>query len=225
METAAASSFKAYGSFLIMSAAGATYIFAIYSKTRTGHFKDPRRPRRRGPRLPLPVGDMIFTQLYLAFYGPGGGGGNDTRPLILLVGPRTAPSGSSARSARSARPRRLPPHRHRPPEPEARAEYGLSAAAAVLREGAALLCSTRRGATQAEVAPELATKQLAEQSMADTTPVSSKPSTTWLAALRSPILQALVSVDMLLLFTATVFGVGGTLTAIDNMGQIGESLG
>ncbi|XP_066355018.1 protein NUCLEAR FUSION DEFECTIVE 4-like, partial [Miscanthus floridulus] len=39
------------------------------------------------------------------------------------------------------------------------------------------------------------------------------------------ILQALVSVDRLLLFTATVFGVGGTLTAIDNMGQIGESLG
>jgi len=39
------------------------------------------------------------------------------------------------------------------------------------------------------------------------------------------ILQALVSVDMLLLFTATVFGVGGTLTAINNMGQIGESLG
>jgi len=39
------------------------------------------------------------------------------------------------------------------------------------------------------------------------------------------ILQALVSVDMLLLFTAMVFGVGGTLTAIDNLGQIGESLG
>ncbi|GJN35632.1 hypothetical protein PR202_gb24426 [Eleusine coracana subsp. coracana] len=39
------------------------------------------------------------------------------------------------------------------------------------------------------------------------------------------ILQALVSIDMLLLFTATVFGVGGALTAIDNMGQIGESLG
>ncbi|CAN6439352.1 unnamed protein product [Victoria cruziana] len=39
------------------------------------------------------------------------------------------------------------------------------------------------------------------------------------------ILQALVSIDMLILFSATTCGVGGTLTAIDNMGQIGESLG
>ncbi|WOK91801.1 hypothetical protein Cni_G00492 [Canna indica] len=37
--------------------------------------------------------------------------------------------------------------------------------------------------------------------------------------------QALVSVDMILLFVATICGVGGTLTAIDNMGQIGQSLG
>ncbi|CAN6248070.1 unnamed protein product [Urochloa humidicola] len=33
------------------------------------------------------------------------------------------------------------------------------------------------------------------------------------------ILQALVSVDMVLLFMATICGAGGTLTAIDNMGQ------
>lgn len=39
------------------------------------------------------------------------------------------------------------------------------------------------------------------------------------------ILQALFSIDMLILFTATTFGVGGTLTAIDNLGQIGKSLG
>ncbi|KAL6647562.1 hypothetical protein ACP70R_014999 [Stipagrostis hirtigluma subsp. patula] len=39
------------------------------------------------------------------------------------------------------------------------------------------------------------------------------------------ILQALVSVDMLVLFVASICGVGGTLTAIDNMGQIGQSLG
>ncbi|XP_022139215.1 uncharacterized protein LOC111010184 [Momordica charantia] len=38
------------------------------------------------------------------------------------------------------------------------------------------------------------------------------------------ILQALFSVDMLLLFIATACGVGGTLTAIDNLGQIGASL-
>ncbi|XP_057983207.1 uncharacterized protein LOC131168053 [Malania oleifera] len=39
------------------------------------------------------------------------------------------------------------------------------------------------------------------------------------------ILQAFFSVDMLVLFVATTFGVGGTLTAIDNLGQIGKSLG
>ncbi|KAF2581923.1 hypothetical protein F2Q70_00008624 [Brassica cretica] len=39
------------------------------------------------------------------------------------------------------------------------------------------------------------------------------------------ILQALFSVDMLILFLATICGVGGTLTAIDNLGQIGGSLG
>lgn len=37
--------------------------------------------------------------------------------------------------------------------------------------------------------------------------------------------QALVSIDMLILFVTTVCGVGTTLTAIDNMGQMGKSLG
>lgn len=39
------------------------------------------------------------------------------------------------------------------------------------------------------------------------------------------ILQALVSLDMIILLIATICGIGGTLTAIDNMGQIGESQG
>ncbi|KAK7277499.1 hypothetical protein RJT34_22512 [Clitoria ternatea] len=39
------------------------------------------------------------------------------------------------------------------------------------------------------------------------------------------IFQALFSIDMLILFIATTFGVGGTLTALDNLGQIGNSLG
>ncbi|KAK2981183.1 hypothetical protein RJ640_007117 [Escallonia rubra] len=39
------------------------------------------------------------------------------------------------------------------------------------------------------------------------------------------ILQALFSIDMLILFSATTFGIGGTLTAIDNLGQIGKALG
>ncbi|KAJ4720709.1 protein NUCLEAR FUSION DEFECTIVE 4-like [Melia azedarach] len=54
----------------------------------------------------------------------------------------------------------------------------------------------------------------------------------WKTAFKPPnrgedytILQALFSVDMLVLFVATICGVGGTLTAIDNLGQIGTSLG
>ncbi|XP_058205208.1 protein NUCLEAR FUSION DEFECTIVE 4-like [Rhododendron vialii] len=39
------------------------------------------------------------------------------------------------------------------------------------------------------------------------------------------ILQALFSIDMLILFFTTFCGIGGTLTAIDNLGQIGTSLG
>lgn len=39
------------------------------------------------------------------------------------------------------------------------------------------------------------------------------------------ILQALLSIDMAILFLATLFGLGSCLTAIDNLGQIGESLG
>ncbi|VVA34243.1 PREDICTED: NUCLEAR FUSION DEFECTIVE [Prunus dulcis] len=39
------------------------------------------------------------------------------------------------------------------------------------------------------------------------------------------ILQALLSVDMLILFIATLCGLGSSLTAVDNLGQIGESLG
>ncbi|KAB1219018.1 hypothetical protein CJ030_MR3G015066 [Morella rubra] len=39
------------------------------------------------------------------------------------------------------------------------------------------------------------------------------------------ILQALFSIDMLVLFFSATCGVGGTLTAIDNLGQMGTSLG
>lgn len=39
------------------------------------------------------------------------------------------------------------------------------------------------------------------------------------------ILQALLSMDMLILFVATFCGLGCSLTAVDNLGQVGESLG
>ncbi|CAN6335266.1 unnamed protein product [Urochloa humidicola] len=359
--------FMAYGSFLIMSAAGATYIFGIYSKdikttlgytqeqlNTVGFFKDvganigihaglvaevtppwvvlaigaamnlggylmlylsvarkvrpapplwlvclyiavgansqafantgalvtcvKNFPESRGVMLGLLKGFVglsgaIFTQLYLAFYGPGGGG--DTRPLILLVG--WLPAAVSVAFLPAIRIIRAP----RPPAAArreyrafcaflyaslalsafllvaivlqkrfhfTRAEYAACAAVVlamlllplgiVLREEAALSKYTNidnaPAQAHADDAPVLpppvvtaatATKPAAPQE-------SAKPAARLVAALRPPargedytILQALVSVDMLLLFTATVFGVGGTLTAIDNMGQIGESLG
>ncbi|XP_019450443.1 PREDICTED: protein NUCLEAR FUSION DEFECTIVE 4-like isoform X2 [Lupinus angustifolius] len=39
------------------------------------------------------------------------------------------------------------------------------------------------------------------------------------------ILQALFSTDMVILFLATICGLGGTLTVVNNLGQIGTSLG
>ncbi|KAA8534450.1 hypothetical protein F0562_031967 [Nyssa sinensis] len=39
------------------------------------------------------------------------------------------------------------------------------------------------------------------------------------------IMQALLSLDMIILFVATFCGLGCSLTAVDNLGQIGESLG
>ncbi|CAI9097948.1 OLC1v1034474C1 [Oldenlandia corymbosa var. corymbosa] len=39
------------------------------------------------------------------------------------------------------------------------------------------------------------------------------------------ILQALFSVDMLIILLTTSCGIGGTLTAVDNLGQIGKALG
>ncbi|KAK4786428.1 hypothetical protein SAY86_003117 [Trapa natans] len=60
-----------------------------------------------------------------------------------------------------------------------------------------------------------------------------KKSTPWYADIFRPpargedytILQALLSIDMLVLFMATFCGLGSSLTAVDNLGQIGESLG
>ncbi|XP_042506645.1 protein NUCLEAR FUSION DEFECTIVE 4-like [Macadamia integrifolia] len=62
--------------------------------------------------------------------------------------------------------------------------------------------------------------------------IAEKPKTSCWNIFRKPdrgddygILQALLSIDMLILFMATFCGLGCCLTAIDNLGQIGESLG
>ena len=71
-----------------------------------------------------------------------------------------------------------------------------------------------------------------EQEVPSTTTSSHEKSSCFGNILKPPkrgedytILQALFSIDMLILFIATIFGAGGALTAIDNLGQIGRSLG
>ncbi|GMG99440.1 hypothetical protein Nepgr_001280 [Nepenthes gracilis] len=76
------------------------------------------------------------------------------------------------------------------------------------------------------------TPQLSPSLPPDVLPATQKVVSSFKNALRPvkrgedyTILQALFSIDMLLLFFASIWGVGGTLTAIDNLGQIGASLG
>ncbi|KAJ4970080.1 hypothetical protein NE237_003179 [Protea cynaroides] len=114
-----------------------------------------------------------------------------------------------------------------------RAEYGVIAAAVlvllflplavVIKEEIAL---KGKGSTTSSSQLKIAVDKLAE-------PSSKKPETGSCLAnmFKAPdrgndytILQALVSVDMLILFLATTCGVGGSLTAIDNLGQIGLAL-
>ncbi|XP_042506647.1 protein NUCLEAR FUSION DEFECTIVE 4-like [Macadamia integrifolia] len=71
-----------------------------------------------------------------------------------------------------------------------------------------------------------------KQIAAEPSPAQNKPKTSCWNIFSKPdrgedygILQALLSVDMLILFIATFCGQGSCLTAIDNLGQIGESLG
>ncbi|XP_031388084.1 protein NUCLEAR FUSION DEFECTIVE 4 [Punica granatum] len=72
-----------------------------------------------------------------------------------------------------------------------------------------------------------------DSALIPTTTPNLEQSTPWYADIFKPpargedykILQALLSIDMLVLFIATFCGLGSSLTAVDNLGQIGESLG
>ncbi|CAL9007690.1 unnamed protein product [Prunus brigantina] len=83
--------------------------------------------------------------------------------------------------------------------------------------------------------PEVTSDDLSRrrETLATTTTEAEPPNAScWKTMFRPPdrgedytILQALFSIDMLILFMACICGVGGTLTAIDNLGQIGTSFG
>jgi hypothetical protein len=259
--------FMAYGSFLIMSAAGATYIFAIYSediKSALGYTQEQ-------------LNTVGFFKDVGANVGIHAGLVAEATPPWLVLAVGAAVSVAFLGTIRIIRAPRSPAAARREHRafcgflyvslalaaflmvaiilqkrfPFTRAEYGVCAAvvlsmllapfAVVLREEAALFRkNTAEARAEAREPPSSLATVAAKPApvplpLPEPLPVTSKPETVGsrlLAALRPPprgedytILQALVSVDMLLLFTATVFGVGGTLTAIDNMGQIGESLG
>ncbi|PON49028.1 Major facilitator [Parasponia andersonii] len=87
-----------------------------------------------------------------------------------------------------------------------------------------------------EPLPVIAQNPLASEPQPATNRVASsslKPYLSWVKTIfKAPdrgedytILQAALSTDMLILFIATTCGVGGTLTLIDNLGQLGSSLG
>lgn len=63
-------------------------------------------------------------------------------------------------------------------------------------------------------------------------PIENEDVSCWKTAFRPPeigedftILQALFSVDMIVLLSSTICGLGGAMTMMDNLGQIGTSLG
>ncbi|KAF8710090.1 hypothetical protein HU200_029819 [Digitaria exilis] len=194
-------------------------------------------PESRGVVLGLLKGFVglsgaIFTQLYLAIYG------DDAKSLVLLIA--WLPAAISILFVHTV--------------DFSHAAYAVSAAALLIvlflplgvvikqeyKIQKELLESLREPPTvtvdkpsSPEPSPSAAAKT---QTTTTTTTQSSSSSSCLGSCLRhmfSPpaqgedytIPQALVSIDMLVLFLATICGVGGTLTAIDNMGQIGQSLG
>nr|CAB3497836.1 unnamed protein product [Digitaria exilis] len=196
-------------------------------------------PESRGVVLGLLKGFVglsgaIFTQLYLAIYG------DDAKSLVLLIA--WLPAAISILFV------------HTKQVDFSHAAYAVSAAALLIvlflplgvvikqeyKIQKELLESLREPPTvtvdkpsSPEPSPSAAAKT---QTTTTTTTQSSSSSSCLGSCLRhmfSPpaqgedytIPQALVSIDMLVLFLATICGVGGTLTAIDNMGQIGQSLG
>ncbi|CAI9091175.1 OLC1v1026131C1 [Oldenlandia corymbosa var. corymbosa] len=91
---------------------------------------------------------------------------------------------------------------------------------------------TENEANPAKTEYPVSTSEAIPKSIESSTKETEVEASCWTTCFRPPnrgedftILQALFSVDMLILFLATICGVGGTLTAIDNLAQIGKSLG
>ncbi|XP_009762916.1 protein NUCLEAR FUSION DEFECTIVE 4-like [Nicotiana sylvestris] len=117
-----------------------------------------------------------------------------------------------------------------------RAEYSLSGAVVLVLVFSPLILVIREELNHWKSKRQVATNfsQLNVSIQMENIPSSAEPesiTSCFKSAFKSPnrgedhtILQALFNIDMLILFVVTTFGVGGTLTAIDNLGQIGKSL-
>ncbi|KAL8051717.1 hypothetical protein ABFX02_06G166100 [Erythranthe guttata] len=88
------------------------------------------------------------------------------------------------------------------------------------------------GSTPSSIVIQHPPKPYPESEMADERKNTSKNTPWYKDIFKKPergedytILQALLSVDMLIIFVSTFCALGCSLTAIDNLGQIGESLG
>ncbi|XP_058763457.1 uncharacterized protein LOC131636883 [Vicia villosa] len=125
-----------------------------------------------------------------------------------------------------------------------RAEYGVSAAITTILLFLPLVIAVKEGfgswKRKKQVlhkAPEI--KVVTEKANSEEPPIAlttnegqNQEISCWKMVFQPPsygedytILQALFSIDMLILFLVTISGAGGTLTLIDNLGQIGSSLG
>ncbi|KAK1270355.1 hypothetical protein QJS04_geneDACA013067 [Acorus gramineus] len=208
-------------------------------------------PESRGVVLGLLKGFVglsgaIITQLYLAFYGS-----HDTKAVVLLIA--WLPAAISLAFLGTVRI--IPPLRHPTELRAFYRFLYISLALAaylmiiIILDKQLSLSSLESGASAIVVISLLllplavvVNQELLLWTSHRSVPVSIKvdhpkpptptPNSTLARVFKAPargenytILQALVSVDMLVLFFTTICGVGGTLTAIDNMGQIGASLG
>ncbi|EPS63290.1 hypothetical protein M569_11492, partial [Genlisea aurea] len=206
-------------------------------------------PESRGVMLGLLKGYVglsgaILTQIYLAVYG------NDSKALILLIA--WLPAAISVIFVYSIR--KLEVRRQTAAELKvfyqilyisvamalflliitiaervikfSEGGYAISAAAVTLLLFAPLILAIREESKLWKQKPKL---------LEDPPPPepSKSAGTPWYAdVFRKPergedytILQALTSTDMSILFVATFCGLGSSLTAVDNLGQIGQSLG
>ncbi|XP_059306990.1 uncharacterized protein LOC132058540 [Lycium ferocissimum] len=117
-----------------------------------------------------------------------------------------------------------------------KAEYALSGAVVLVLTFSPLILVIREELNIWKSKKGLVPNDISQLKVSIETQNSPSSTTNWSSCFKSvfnspkrgedhTILQALFNIDMLILFLAITFGVGGTLTSVDNLGQIGKALG